>query len=132
MASLTRRWAPVTISRQSSGSIDSANAVDPTMSANKAVTRFRSPSILSRPARILSAIVEGAARRRASRFPLRGTWVVGAAPALWSNPQWRQKRDPAETACPQLGHARSNGWPQFSQNRASGALVKLQLGQFIG
>src|SRR5688572_10899454 len=97
------------ISVQSSGSMFSAKAVEPTTSANRHVTIFRSPARWA--ARIFSTSGAGVlAARRVWRASSLG--VVAATG--W--PQLAQKRAPGDSSDWQLAQRAARAWPQLIQN----------------
>jgi hypothetical protein len=60
-----------------------------------------------------------------------GSDVFAGAGASRLAPQFLQKRAPGATGLPQLGHVRSSGLPQFSQNLASAEFSNEQFGHGI-
>src|SRR5687767_2779035 len=102
MAALISSKASLMIVVQSSGSMRSRIAVEPTTSANSAVTGLRSP--VSFASRIFSMSGAGAADERR----LRSSSSAGSA-GLIALPQFEQKRASAGTDASQFGQKTDTG-----------------------
>src|SRR5215469_3229791 len=93
------------MARASSGSRSAISSVEPLMSANRAVTVFRSPSRLSR---------SGASVRRTSDSLDFFGGVAGACPSAAAHSP--QKSSPGSFEAPHSGHNRASGPAHFAQN----------------
>src|SRR5689334_8479811 len=99
---------------QSSASICSASAVEPTTSAKSAVTTFR--SLLTSAAWIFLTRAEGTA------VFIRTSRISSVEVVTWTGwPQLVQNRSPGDMGAPQLEQARSE-FPQLRQNFAPSGL----------
>src|SRR5713226_4760458 len=112
------------IARAASGSSSSINSVDPLMSANRAVTVLRSPSIAADAAPSAATMI----------CDLGEETVVGAAAFAGpiAVPHFLQNRAPGLTDALHAGQINSSFAPHPSQNAASPGLSWLQDGQRIG
>src|SRR5262249_41908914 len=104
-----------TMARASSGSRSSINSIEPLMSAKRAVTVLRSPSMFSGAA--VSPILIGPSADFLTDAGANGAIAV---------PHFLQNRAPGLTAALHAGQTSSSFDPHCSQNAASGGLLLLQ------